>query len=324
MPITGYISFGYPIGPKSSTDTYYVTDPQYGLGGLRSVGTTTQRDDIPQERREEGMMVYVQDADSYYALVGGTSNSDWILFTPSGLGPQGPTGATGPAGASILLIDTFSTTIDDIVMKGNSNYSLSGETISVSYVGGVVPVTGALYLTDPTRGTGFPVYFSTSAMDSITFGAQTITAGVGEEVTLRLVVTGSGSAGDSHEFTIGFGNEIRWGKSSLTNLSGNQVQSLLTNSLLTTEVSAAFPHEVSISTSYEEYIFYAFPTRFGSVNQSINNSPYGGMYLQGELGIPGDASVTTSNSLGYTEPFYVTRSRHPNLGTSIEIRTVAT
>lgn len=324
MPITGYISFGYPIGPKSSTDTYYVTDPQYGLGGLRSVGTTGQRDAISQERREEGMMVYVQDQDAYYALVGGTSNSDWILFTPSGLGPQGPTGATGPTGTTLLLIDTFSTTIDDIVMKGNTNYSLAGESVSVSYVRGTSPVTGAIYLTDPTKGTGFPVYFPTSDMDSITFTTQTITAGVGETVTMKLVVTGGASSGDFHEFSVAFGNEIRWGKSSLSNLDGNQVQSILTNSLLTTEVSVAFPHEVSISTSYNEYMFYAFPTRLGSVKQSINNSPYGGMYLQGELGIPGDASVTTSNSLGYTEPFYVIRSRNPNLGASVEVKTVAT
>jgi hypothetical protein len=324
MPITGTVPITGIIAPTSELATYAVTDPQYGLGGLRSVGTTAQRNAIAQERREEGMMVYVQNVDSYYALVGGTSDSDWVLFTPSGLGPQGPTGPTGAAGTTLLLIDTFTTTIDDIVMKGNTNHSLAGESISVTYAGGVVPVTGAIYLTDPTQGTGFPVYFPTSAMDSITFTSETITAGVGDSVTLKLVVTGNGGAGDSHEFTVGIGNEVRWGKSTQSNLNGTQIQSILTNALLTTEVSTAFPHTVNITTEYEEYMYYAFPTRLGSIKQSINNSPYGGMYLQGQFDIPGDASVTSSNSLGFTEPFYVTRSRNPNFGSLIEVRTVAT
>jgi hypothetical protein len=209
-------------------------------------------------------------------------------------------------------------------MKGNTNHSLSGDSISVTYAGGVVPVTGAIYLTDPTQGTGFPVYFSNSGMTSISFSTQTITAGVGDSVTLRLVVTGSGGSTDTHQFEVGIGNEIRWGKSTLSNLNGGQIQSILTNALLTTEVSTALPHQVNINSGYGEYLYYAFPTRFGSVKQSINNSPYGGLYLQGQLDIPGDASVTSSNILGFTEPFYVTRSRNSNLGSSVEVRTVAT
>jgi hypothetical protein len=324
MPITGTVPITGIIAPTSELATYPVTDPQYGLGGLRSVGTTAQRNAIAQERREEGMMVYVQNVDSYYALVGGTSDSDWVLFTPSGLGPQGPTGPTGTAGTTLLLIDTFSTTIDDIVMKGNTAHSLAGESISVTYAGGVVPATGAIYLTDPTQGTGFPVYFPTSAMDSITFSTQTITAGVGDTVTLRLVVTGSASVGDTHEFTVAIGNEVRWGKSTLSSLGASEIGSILTNTLLTSEVSAAFPHNVGLNVGYGEYAYYAFPTRFGSVKQSINNAAYGGMSLQGTLNIPGDASVTFSNTLGYTEPFYVTRSEKRYLGSSVEIRTVAT
>lgn len=325
MPITGTVPITGIVAPTSELATYPVTDPQYGLGGLRSVGTTAQRDDIAQERREEGMMVYVQDADSYYALVGGTSNSDWVLFTPSGLGPKGATGATGATGTTFLLIDTFSTTIDDIVLKGNTAHSLAGESITVTYVGGIVPATGAIYLTDPTKGTGFPVYFPTSAMNTITFGNQTITAGIGSAVTLQLVVTGSNASvkGDTHEFSIVLGNEVRWGVSGLTSINGNQIQSILTNSELTSEVSASFPHTIKVTAGYNQYIYYAFPTRFGTVGQSINNGPYGGIHLQGQYDIPGDASVTFSNSLGFTEPFYVTRSRNSNLGGLIEVRTVA-
>ena len=80
MPITGTVAVSGIIAPTSVLDTYPVTDPQWGLGGLRSVATTTDRNNIEYPRRQEGMMVYVQDQDSYYALVGGTSNTDWILF----------------------------------------------------------------------------------------------------------------------------------------------------------------------------------------------------------------------------------------------------
>ena len=323
MPITGTVPITGIIAPTSELATYAVTDPQYGLGGLRSVGTTTQRNAIAQERREEGMMVYVQNVDSYYALVGGTSDSDWVLFTPSGLGPQGPTGPTGAAGTTLLLIDTFTTTIDDIVMKGNTNHSLAGESISVTYAGAVTPATGGIFLTNPSQGTGFPVYFPTSAMDSITFSTQTITAGVGDSITFRLVVTGSSGVGDSHEFTVAIGNEVRWGKSTLSSLNGTQIQSILTNTILTSEVSTALPHTVNVTTGYDEYIYYAFPTRFGSIKQTINNGPYGGVHLQGEYDIPGDTSVTSANTLGFIEPFYVTRSRNPNLGSSVELKTVA-
>ena len=315
MPITGTVPITAPLAPTSEVAIYPVTNPKYGLGGLRSVDTIATRNDISQLRRELGMLVYVQVENSYYSLVGGTANANWTFVFM---------GATASGGPDLLLIDTFATTIDDVVMKGNTNHSLSGDSISVTYAGGVVPVTGAIYLTDPTQGTGFPVYFSNSGMTSISFSTQTITAGVGDSVTLRLVVTGSGGSTDTHQFEVGIGNEIRWGKSTLSNLNGGQIQSILTNALLTTEASTALPHQVNINSGYGEYLYYAFPTRFGSIKQSINNSPYGGLYLQGQLDIPGDASVTSSNILGFTEPFYVTRSQNSNLGSSVEVRTVAT
>lgn len=48
------------IAPTSSNDTYPVTDPHYGLGGLRTVLNLGQRDQIPAARRMVGMLVFVQ------------------------------------------------------------------------------------------------------------------------------------------------------------------------------------------------------------------------------------------------------------------------
>lgn len=321
MPITGTVAVSGIIAPTSVLDTYPVTDPQWGLGGLRSVGTTTDRNNIEYPRRQEGMMVYVQNQDSYYALVGGTSNTEWILFTPSGMGTPGATGATGADGTQILLIDSFSTSIDDILMKANTAYPLSGETITVSYAGGVVPATGGIYLVNPSQGTGFPVGFPTSAMNTLTFSSQTLTAGVGETINLRLVVTGS-SSGDSYDFSVGMGNTIRWGGSTHASLTGSQLGTALANELLVVNKSSGLPHSIDINIGYNQYIFYALPTRLGTVKQSINNATYGGSYLQGDLDLPGDASVTHANTAGFSESFYVYRSKNPNLG-MVEVRTVA-
>ena len=77
MRLRGYISVGLPLGPGAHDDPYFVTNPRYGLGAIRSVGTTADRDAIVQARREEGMVVYVGGETAYYSLIGGTANSNW-------------------------------------------------------------------------------------------------------------------------------------------------------------------------------------------------------------------------------------------------------
>ena len=83
MAITGTVQVTGRIAPTSDLDTYAVTDPKYGLGGLRSVATTTARNAITMKRRERGMMVYVEDVNTYYTLIGGTADANWTVFTGS-------------------------------------------------------------------------------------------------------------------------------------------------------------------------------------------------------------------------------------------------
>lgn len=80
MPIPGTVALSGTIAPSSTADTYPVTDPQYGLGGLRTVTDSTARDAIPTERRQAGMVVYVIAASKYYTLSGGTANVNWVEF----------------------------------------------------------------------------------------------------------------------------------------------------------------------------------------------------------------------------------------------------
>lgn len=101
MPITGTVPITAPIAPTSEIATYPVTNPAYGLGGLRTVGTTTDRNAISALRREVGMVVYVSGENKYYHLVGGTANANWQEFVlGGGEGTTGATGATGERGAT--------------------------------------------------------------------------------------------------------------------------------------------------------------------------------------------------------------------------------
>jgi len=319
MPITGTVPLTGKIAPTSDLDTYPVTDPKYGLGGLRSVSTTADRDNISYQRREQGMMAYVQGDQNFYALVGGTSNSDWVLFTPSGLGPQGPTGPTGSAGPQILLIDSFSTTVEQTIPKGSANHSLSSETITVSYAGGVVPTTGGIYLTDPTKGSGFPAYFSTSSMNSITFSGQTLTGSVGDTITLRLVVTGSSGSWDYYDYPITVSNYLRWGTTGASSLTGAQVHTVLTNYALSESLSQEFKLQVSAGS----YLYWAHPSRLGVSVQSINNASYGGMGLQGQMMIGGTPEVSSTNPEGFSDQYFVYRSENMMGAGTLFVKTAA-
>jgi len=66
--IMGYLS------PMDTEDTYPVTDPLYGVDGLRNVNTTQDLNLIPDERRRAGMIVGVNGGEKYYRL----KNIDWV------------------------------------------------------------------------------------------------------------------------------------------------------------------------------------------------------------------------------------------------------
>jgi hypothetical protein len=89
MPITGTITVIAPIAPTSEQDTYPVTIPAYGKGGLRGVADSSSRLSIPLARREQGMMVYEEDTGDYYILYGGVADEYWrkiIILIPDAFG----------------------------------------------------------------------------------------------------------------------------------------------------------------------------------------------------------------------------------------------
>lgn len=65
---------GY-VSPMDTRDSYAVTDPVYGIDGLRNVATVNELNNIPFERRRAGMIVGVGGGENYYKL---KNISNWV------------------------------------------------------------------------------------------------------------------------------------------------------------------------------------------------------------------------------------------------------
>lgn len=132
MPITGGIQFTGFVSPTDEADTYPVTKPEYGAGGLRRVSGIPQRDAIFSARREEGMMVYVDSDQTYYALVGGTANANWTTLyvdQSSSLGVSGPDGAVSSI-ANINLHEGQNMTIN-VAEQGTGTAGITFSVINI-------------------------------------------------------------------------------------------------------------------------------------------------------------------------------------------------
>ena len=132
MPITGTVPITAPIAPTSEIATYPVTNPAYGLGGLRTVGTTADRNAITTLRREVGMVVYVSTENKYYHLVGGTADSNWQEFVlGGGAGTTGATGATGEKGATGSIptdyVESLNSLTGPLQISAGSNIQITVE-----------------------------------------------------------------------------------------------------------------------------------------------------------------------------------------------------
>lgn len=106
IPVTG------TFAPTDSTDDYAVTDPIYGIDGLRNVADKTVRNAIPSNRRRAGMLVGTQDDGNYWQLLPGPwtfTNADWKLFLPANI-----TEVVDGAIKGIEILDEFETVGVDI------------------------------------------------------------------------------------------------------------------------------------------------------------------------------------------------------------------
>lgn len=147
MPITGTVPISDIIAPTSELDVYPVTDPKYGLGGLRTVGTTADRNAITTPRRQVGMVVYVSSLNKYYHLVGGTADSNWQEFVPGGAGA-----AAGPNGAVQFKSGESLSGSSDLLFDDAANRLVLGSTTVVQFGDGTTQGTARNFygITGPT------------------------------------------------------------------------------------------------------------------------------------------------------------------------------
>ena len=59
---------GAPIVPGAETDEFPTHIDKYGRGGYRAVATNEERDAIPAERRQSGMIVFVISTQQQWVL----------------------------------------------------------------------------------------------------------------------------------------------------------------------------------------------------------------------------------------------------------------
>ena len=105
VPMLGF------VGPFDvDSDNYPSHIDRLGAGGLMSVADLTERDAIPNERRVEGMMVYVSDGRTYYSL--DANLATWTaqgLTAPAALSAFAIREATAAAFKTLYTIDASDT-----------------------------------------------------------------------------------------------------------------------------------------------------------------------------------------------------------------------
>lgn len=99
----GEIALTGTLATSAPSDVFPTHQAIYGKGGLRTVASNTERDGIPTERRELGMMVYVENAKTYYTLVGGLTNSHWEPFEAGSGGGASASLPSGGAQGQVLV-----------------------------------------------------------------------------------------------------------------------------------------------------------------------------------------------------------------------------
>ncbi|HHA18291.1 MAG TPA: hypothetical protein ENK70_01120 [Methylophaga sp.] len=77
--IQGTIPLSGKLAPTDDQDNFAITEDTYNQGGHRTVGTIAERNNIPTERKKEGMLVFVISDSVTYQLI----NGFWEVFAGS-------------------------------------------------------------------------------------------------------------------------------------------------------------------------------------------------------------------------------------------------
>jgi len=173
-----------PIRPQDSADTYPAFYANDGLGGHHQYATMTERDNIPSDRRLEGMTCYVAATSTLYVLIGGVANINWTPLSASITG--GSQSLSGSASYSgITPCDTINTvyvvshptinTSDFIPVVSLETPGISS-TIFVQAITNRQPTNFTVVLSDIPSESGYNILWHLSAMSSFVSGGAGATS----------------------------------------------------------------------------------------------------------------------------------------------------
>ena len=128
------------IVPFTDQDSYATHDAKYGKGGFRSVQTIAERDAIPDERKEIGMVVYVYTIQLNYRWTG----TDWVEWLPKGtitVDTALSETSTNPVQNKIITarINNLDTTLSATTTKANNAYTVAKAAIPKAGIDVTIP-----------------------------------------------------------------------------------------------------------------------------------------------------------------------------------------
>lgn len=126
------------IVPFTDQDTYATHDAKYGKGGFRSVQTVTERDAIPNERKDIGMIVHISSTNINYIWTGTTWN-EWIPKGTITVDTTLSTTSTNPVQNKIITAK-----VNTVEATANDAYTVAMAAIPKANIDTTMPFSGAL------------------------------------------------------------------------------------------------------------------------------------------------------------------------------------
>lgn len=196
-------------------------------------------------------------------------------------------------------INSFTTTATQTSLIGATAFLFTGQSVSLAY-GSIYPAIGVT-LTIGGSGFGFPVNPASPYTNYNFTSLQGISYTIPPQSTTMTATATDGNTTSSSNLIFNFYNNIYYGVSSNTGLTGSGI-----NSSLTPVVSNTISRTFSVISNAGQYIYYSYPSRLGSSATFFVGGFAGGFQS------PYISGITNNN--GYYENFYVFRSNNSNLG----------
>jgi hypothetical protein len=265
-----------PTGPTGATGSININEPLFTIntGITKSSSFTSGTSGLARK-----IVMLAQDGSLTFDYI-----RNYDIFNPSDFA---------------FSISSFTTTLSQTSLIGLTAFSFNGGSVSLSY-GSIYPATG-LTLSISGNGFGFPVNPGSPYTSYNFLSTQGITYSTVPQTTTLTATATNGTSQATSTLTFNFYNNVYYGVSTNSGITGDQI-----NSTLQSVISNTRTRTIEVTSSTNEYVYYCYPSRLGasSFTVGIFSGGFEPVYTSG---------VTSGN--GYHETFNVYRSTNSNLGT---------